>query len=203
MRAYIVAITSILAMTAVASPASAQGFRAEIHGGWDRVQGDDQEDDGIVYGIGLGYDASIGENAFAGIDLSFDESSQKECERSAIVTNDEACLSAGRDLAAAVRAGVNVGERGKVYALAGYTNARFRFSYTTPAGVTTRDSENLDGFRLGAGYQHGFGGNTYGKVEYRYSNYEADVSRHQVLLDRIEIVDCLLFELGHRVSFRR
>ncbi|HYJ83725.1 MAG TPA: outer membrane beta-barrel protein, partial [Allosphingosinicella sp.] len=57
-----------------------------------------------------------------------------------------------------------------------------RFDYTTPAGVTTRDGRNLDGFRLGAGYQHGFGEKMYGKVEYRYSNYEADVTRHQVLL---------------------
>jgi outer membrane immunogenic protein len=182
MRAYVFAITSVLALTAAASPAMAEGFRAEIHGGWDRVQGDDQEDDGIVYGLGLGYDVNVGQNAFVGVDFSIDDSSTKECERSAIVANDRACLSAGRDLAAGVRAGVNVGERGKVYALAGYTNARYRFRYTTPAGVSTSEAENLDGFRLGAGYQHALGGNTYGKVEYRYSNYEADISRHQVLV---------------------
>jgi outer membrane immunogenic protein len=182
MRAYLVAITSVLALAAAASPAAAQGLRAEVHGGWDRVQGDNQEEDGIVYGVGLGYDALVGQSAFVGVDLSLDDSSTKECERGVLVANDTACLNAGRDLAAAVRAGVLVGERSKVYALAGYTNARYRFSYTTPAGVTTRESENLDGFRLGAGYEHGFGANTYGKLEYRYSNYEADVSRHQVLV---------------------
>jgi outer membrane immunogenic protein len=181
MRAYILALTSFIALTAAAAPAAAQGFRAELHAGWDRVQGDNQEDDGVVYGIGLGYDFAVTPKAFVGVDLSIDDSSVKDCEASAILLNDELCLRAGRDLAAGVRAGVNVGERGKLYALAGYTNARFRFDYKTPAGVRTRESENLDGFRIGAGYQHAISGNTYGKVEYRYSNYEQDISRHQVL----------------------
>ena len=182
MRAYVIAIAALVALGMTASPASAEGFRAEIHGGWDRVGGADQEDDGILYGIGLGYDLDVGRNAFVGVDLSFDDSTMKECETGANVANDIACLRAGRDLAAGVRAGINVGDRGKVYALAGYTNARFKFSYTNPAGVTVSEADNLDGFRLGAGYQHGFGANTYGKIEYRYSNYEADVSRHQILV---------------------
>ena len=182
MRAYIVALTSVLAIAAAASPAAAQGFRAEIHTGYDHVSADDEDDGGVVYGVGLGYDFSISKDAFVGIDLSIDDSTMKECRTSVLAANDEACIHAGRDLAAGVRAGVNVGERGKLYALAGYTNARFRFAYTTPAGVRTSDSENLDGFRLGAGYEHAIGERTYGKVEYRYSNYENDVSRHQMLL---------------------
>ncbi|HEX8480734.1 MAG TPA: porin family protein, partial [Allosphingosinicella sp.] len=169
-------------------PASAEGFRAEIHGGWDHVRGDgpgnnnDGSDSGIVYGIGAGYDFDIGKKMELGIDLSADLNTMEECRTSVIVANDRACLDAGRDLAAAVRLGYRVSPNGTVYALAGYTNARFRFDYTTPANVTTRDGRNLDGFRLGAGYQHGFGKKAYGKVEYRYSNYESDVSRHQVLL---------------------
>ena len=182
MRAYLVAFASIVALTAAASPAAAEGFRAEIHGGWDGVNGDDQFDDsGIVYGLGFGYDMDVGQNGFIGLDFSIDDSTQRECENSALLANDRLCVSAGRDLAAGVRGGIKVGERSKVYALAGYTNARFRASYRTPAGAVTRDGENLDGFRLGAGYEHGFGENLYGKVEYRYSNYEADVDRHQVL----------------------
>jgi outer membrane immunogenic protein len=182
MRAYVIGLTSLVALAVTASPAAAQGFRAEVHGGWDNVRGDGENDSGAVYGIGLGYDLKVGQNAFFGADFSLDESSAKECERSVLVANDRACLRAGRDLAAGIRAGVNVGERSRVYALAGYTNARFKFDYTTAAGVTTREAENLDGFRLGAGYEHGFAGNAYGKVEYRYSNYENDISRHQVLV---------------------
>ncbi len=48
--------------------------------------------------------------------------------------------------------------------------------------MTTRTLENLDGLRLGAGVQQGFGRNAYGKIEYRYSNYEAGIERHNVLV---------------------
>ena len=182
MKKYVFVLASVAAVAAAAAPAQAEGFRAEIHGGWDNVSAAGDSDSGIVYGIGLGYDVAVSDKVEVGLDLSADLSSMKECETSAIVANDEACIRARRDLAAAVRLGYKVSERGTLYALAGYTNARFRFDYTTPAGVTTRDGRNLDGLRLGAGYQQGFGERTYGKIEYRYSNYENDVSRHQVLL---------------------
>jgi outer membrane immunogenic protein len=188
MKTYLYALASVAVLAAAATPASAEGFRAEIHGGWDHVRADngginnDDSDSGIVYGIGAGYDFAIAPKVELGLDLSADLSTMEECETSVVLPGDRACLDAGRDLAAAVRLGYKVSPRGTIYALAGYTNARFRFDYTTPAGVTTRDGRNLDGFRLGAGYQHGFGEKAYGKVEYRYSNYEADVTRHQVLL---------------------
>ena len=181
MKKYAFVLAS-LAVVAAAAPAQAEGFRAEVHGGWDNVSADGDSESGLAYGIGLGYDHAVGGDWTIGLDLSADLSSTKECETGVVVANDEACLRAGRDLAAALRIGRKVSESGTIYALAGYTNARFRLDYTTPAGVLTRDHENLDGFRLGAGYQHGFGGRTYGKVEYRYSNDENDVSRHQLLL---------------------
>ena len=175
-------ILAASAFAVAATPAAAQGFRAEVHGGWDHASADDEGESGLTYGIGLGYDLPVGERATVGLDLSADLSSLEECETSVVLANDRACLDAGRDLAAAVRLGYKVSDRGTIYGLAGYTNARFRFSYTTPAGVRTSDASNLDGFRLGAGYQHAISDRTYGKVEYRYSNYENDVSRHQVLL---------------------
>ena len=188
MKTVLYALASVAVLAAAATPAAAEGFRAEIHGGWDHVRADGpginnhDSDSGIVYGIGAGYDFAISPKVELGIDLSADLSTMEECESSVVLPGDTACLDAGRDLAAAVRLGYKVSPRGTIYALAGYTNARFRFDYTTPAGVTTRDGRNLDGFRLGAGYQHDFGKRMYGKVEYRYSNYEADVTRHQALV---------------------
>jgi outer membrane immunogenic protein len=188
MKTYLYALATVASLAAAAAPASAEGFRAEIHGGWDHVRADgpginnNDSDSGLVYGIGAGYDFRIAPKVELGVDLSADLSSMEECENSVVLPGDRACLDAGRDLAAAVRLGYKVSERGTLYALAGYTNARFRFDYTTPANVTTRDGRNLDGFRLGAGYQHDFGKRMYGKVEYRYSNYEADVTRHQALI---------------------
>jgi len=188
MKTYLYALASVAVLAAAASPAAAEGFRAEIHGGWDHARADgpginnNDSDSGIVYGIGAGYDFAISPKVELGLDLSADLSSLEECESSVVLPNDRACLDAGRDLAAAIRLGYKVSDRGTLYALAGYTNARFRFDYTTPGGVTTRDGRNLDGFRLGAGYQHDFGKRMYGKVEYRYSNYEAGVTRHQALM---------------------
>lgn len=174
----------LAATTAIAgaAPAAAEGFRAEVHTGWDHVTADDDGESGIMYGVGLGYDIAVSEKVELGLDLSADFSSTEECRTGAILPNDRACIDAGRDLAAAVRLGYKVSPQGTIYGLAGYSNARFKAAYTTPAGVTTRNGENFDGFRLGAGYQHAFGEKTYGKVEYRYSNYENDLSRHQVLL---------------------
>ena len=182
MKKILIAMTATAATLVAATPACAEGFRAEVHTGLDIVSADDDSETGIMYGIGLGYDIAVSPKVELGIDLSADLASTEGCENSAILVNDRACFDAKRDLAAALRVGYKVSEKGTLYALAGYTNARFRGSYTTPAGVTTRDSANFDGFRLGAGYQHAFGDKFYGKVEYRYSNYEGDITRHQALL---------------------
>ena len=182
MKKVLIALAATTAAFVAAAPAAAEGFRAEIHTGVDVVAADNDSQTGIMYGIGLGYDIAVGEKMELGIDLSADLASTEGCETSAIVANDRACFDAKRDLAAAVRLGYKVSEQGTLYALAGYTNARFRAVYTTPANVTTRDSANFDGFRLGAGYQHAFGDKLYGKVEYRYSNYEGGLERHQGLI---------------------
>ena len=40
---------------------------------------------------------------------------------------------------------------------------------------------NLDGIRAGAGAQIGLGSRAYLRTEYRYSNYQDGVDRHQVV----------------------
>ncbi|HEX8578510.1 MAG TPA: porin family protein [Allosphingosinicella sp.] len=182
MKKVLIALAATTAAFAIAAPACAEGFRAEIHTGLDVVDADSDSENGIMYGVGIGYDIAVSPKWEVGIDLSADLASTEGCEKSVIVTNDTACVDAKRDLAAAVRVGYKVSDKGTLYALAGYTNARFRATYITPANVTTRDSANLDGIRLGLGYQHAFGERVYGKVEYRYSNYEGDITRHQGLI---------------------
>ena len=44
------------------------------------------------------------------------------------------------------------------------------------------DSTTLDGYRVGAGAQFNLAGKAYVGGEYRFSDYEEDVSRHQVAL---------------------
>jgi outer membrane immunogenic protein len=182
MKKVLIALAATAATVAIASPVCAEGFRAEIHTGIDSVGSNGDHETGIMYGVGLGYDIAVSPKLELGLDLSADLASTEGCETSAIVANDRACFDARRDLAAAIRLGYKVSDKGTLYALAGYTNARFRAAYTTPANVTTRDSANFDGFRVGAGYQHAFGDKVYGKIEYRYSNYEGDIERHQGLI---------------------
>jgi len=98
-----------------------------------------------------------------------------------MVAGDRACISAGRGLSAVARFGTKLDNKWKLYVLGGYANARIKVGYTlgTASGSA---SANGDGVRVGAGVEVPFGTNVYAKTEYRYTNYEGDFSRHQVLV---------------------
>lgn len=174
------ALLTSTAMLATASPAAAQTVRAEVHGGWDHLSGDVRKD-GLVYGIGAGVDFRLGNTITIGVEGNADLSNVNECAGNVLAAGDELCVSAGRDLSAVARVGVNVTSGTQIYALAGYTNGRFRIDYDPANGPATRTFDNLDGARVGAGVQHTLGGRLYSKLEYRYSNYEAGAERHQVI----------------------
>jgi outer membrane immunogenic protein len=171
---------STAALALAATPASAQTFRAEVHGGWDHV-GDEVDANGLTYGVGVGVDFDISRRVVAGLEANLDFSSADKCGTGVLAAGDELCAEARRDISAVGRLGYRIGDKGLIYALAGYTNGRYRIDYDPANGPAVRTSENLDGLRLGAGYQHDLGNRVYSKIEYRYSNYEADVERHQVI----------------------
>lgn len=164
------------ALFAVPAAANAQAY-VQAQTGLDSVSIDGGSSEGLTYGVAAGYDFPVREALFFGIQASVSDSTTKECARDVIALGDKLCVRAGRDLAAVARIGTNVGETSKLYVLGGYTNARLRVTYTDG---TNKDSDgtNLDGFRLGAGFEHNFGGNLFGKIEYNYSNYEQGFSRH-------------------------
>lgn len=170
--------TAGLAALVVAPAARAEGVRAEVHGGYDNVSIAGESGDGVAYGVALGYDKNVSSNMSLGVEASLDNSTAKECVTAG---TDRACVSAGRDLSAVFRVGYNLTETSKLYLLAGYTNARA--VATLRSGTTrTRNGANADGVRVGGGYQFGISDKLYGKVEYRYSNYESGISRHQGLV---------------------
>jgi outer membrane immunogenic protein len=170
-------ILAATAALAIPSAANAQAY-VQIQTGFDSVSVWGGSKEGIAYGVAAGYDFSLGGNMFAGVEVSLDDSSTKRCDS---YGSEKECLKTGRDLSPVVRLGAKLGEKGKLYALAGYTNARAKYTYTD-GSYSEAEAGNLDGLRLGAGYQHDFGGNFFGKLEYRYSNYEADFSRHNALI---------------------
>lgn len=181
-------IIAALTASAFAAPALAQdaapftGFHVEGLAGYDNLKGNGGGRDGVAYGVGAGYDFQMG-GAVLGIEGEVMDSSAKGCETDFVALNDRICANAKRDLYAGARVGVAVAPSTLLYAKAGYTNARVRVNYTdatTPANNFSA-ADNLDGIRVGAGVEQKLGTNLFAKAEYRYSNYEAGIERHQVL----------------------
>ncbi|QZP06866.1 YfaZ family protein [Caenibius sp. WL] len=97
-------------------------------------------DSEAIAGVAAGYDVDVGQKTFVGVEVSGDK-----------ILTDHTRVSFG----ASARAGAKLGEAGKLYAVGGYATKPCRFCE--------------DSFNLGAGYQHNFGRNFYGKVEYRHN----------------------------------
>jgi len=161
----------VLFIVAMASPAIAGGFRAEVHGGWDRVENDflGGGESGVSYGISLGYDFDITEHFFMGIEGGVDDSTTKECFLGT-------CLKAGLDVGGVVRIGYQIQEA-KLYAIGGYSHAKL-----TLVDDLGSISEWIDGWRVGIGYELNFASGVYTKIEYRYTNYEAGFERQAVIV---------------------
>lgn len=198
-----VAGAALAALTAVASPAFAQDASgietyAGVLAGYDNVRvsspsGSDNKG-GFVYGGVLGAQTGIGSSALVGVEGEVTGATTKQSERNFLVAGDRAQLKAGRDFFIGARLGFRATPDLLVYAKGGYTNARATLTYTSAAGATTKDSDNLDGYRIGAGVEFGQGALRF-RGEYRYSDYGqyklngvntgVDAKRHQVVVGAI------------------
>jgi outer membrane immunogenic protein len=163
--------TAALAATpAFAQDGAAQNFNGphiEAIAGYDSVNGGGDSTDGILYGIAGGYDFRIN-NMVLGIEAEAAESTAGDCAGGV-------CVDASRDLYIGGRIGAVVSPNVLVYGKVGYTNARVQ---VTSGNVT--DGTNLDGIRAGAGVEWQFRNSPISiRAEYRYSNYEAGLDRHQ------------------------
>ncbi len=197
--------------TFAATPAAAQqinptftGPRVEGIIGYDNlgagdstdIDNDDQNIDGLLYGVAGGFDFAAG-GAVIGAEAEYSDSTGKVTTRSSDPNFfGFGRVSASRDLYVGLRAGVLVRPTTLVYVKGGYTNAKLR--------AIARDGETelngdfkLDGYRAGVGAEQAIGRNTFAKLEYRYSNYSnaefnrnsdlvagelnADADRHQVV----------------------
>ncbi len=183
--------SALLASAAIATPALAQdapasapegkefqGFKILAVTGIDRVTSSIQNETGLTYGGVVGYDYQSGKAVF-GVEGEIDGSTAKDCANNVIAAGDRVCIKAGRDLYAGVRAGVVVGNKALLYVKGGYANGRITGTYTA-GGVTTKDSGNSDGWRVGTGVELPVGKNMLVRAEYRYTNYsDTDLARHQ------------------------
>lgn len=184
-------IVAALLSGAVATPALAQdeprgGFHVGAIVGYDVVEGDVDGSEGVTYGVTAGYDFAVGNNFYIGPEAELSTSSIDECEGGVERAGDLLCLEAGRDIYVGARFGTRVGPNRNVflYAGGGYTNTEFRATYDANLAGNTGDfdvTEEVDGFRLKAGAEFDIFRNAYVRAEYRYSNYDGDIDRHQAV----------------------
>jgi outer membrane immunogenic protein len=186
MRYYLV--PAFLAVV-IATPAVSQetspfsGPRLEGIVGYDTTDIEDENSDGVAYGVGIGYDFQSRGLVF-GVEGEASDSTVDECVSDVTLVGDELCARAGRDLYVGGRVGATVSPNVLLYGKAGYTNGRVSLDYEDGTAGTTadfEDGENLDGARVGGGVELAIGRNAFAKTEYRYSNYEQGFDRHQVV----------------------
>ena len=143
--------------------AAPAGFRIEALLGYDHASLEGAKDNGILYGVGAGFDVAVSNSVSLGVDAEASDSTAKKYG-----------VKAGRDLYAGGRVSFALSPSANLYLKGGYTNAR-----VSASGL---GGTNLDGVRVGAGVQYLVSGKAYVGAEARYSNYEAGVERYQGVL---------------------
>lgn len=181
--------TAALGLASTAQAADFTGPRVELRTGWDRLSVEglpsanpataniDADEDGVAYGLALGYDHAIGDSVIVGVEAGVDFFDN---EVSGTIGTTRYDVDAKRDLDVAARIGTKLTDNVLLYGKVGYSNARVKSRFTTGA-TTLVDSENLDGVRVGGGLEVALNDRVYAKAEYRYTDYEAGISRNQVL----------------------
>ncbi|WP_088184354.1 outer membrane protein [Sphingobium sp. Z007] len=205
-------VATLLVGATVATPVFAQdvgptftGPRVEAILGYDRTGAgsdvdndngnDDQKIDGLLYGVGAGYDVNLG-SAVVGVEGEYTDSTAKSSRSDFSDQFGFGRVKQGRDLYIGARAGILANPATLIYVKGGYTNTKL----DVLAGDSNQETDTnfkLDGWRIGAGVERAINANTFAKIEYRYSKYEdakiefangatsrdfgIDTDRHQVV----------------------
>lgn len=102
----------------------------------------------VTYGAGVGLDAELYTNVVVGVEATLDNVFDR------------------RNVGAAARLGYVVADKALIYGKIGYAN----WKQTTTA--------ELEGLRVGGGVEAKLYGPVYGKVEYRYTDFNRGVGQH-------------------------
>ncbi|MCB2051826.1 MAG: porin family protein [Novosphingobium sp.] len=174
---------------AIASPAIAQdagstftGPRVEVTTGYevtkagssvdDDVNADnDVSIDGLMYGVGIGYDFDLG-GAVVGVEGELMDSTAKTTfENGDFEGFGFGSVKTNRDLYVGARVGAKVSPNALLYVKGGYSNAKL--DVLSNDGTTELSEDvDLDGWRVGAGAEYALNQNAFVKLEYRYTKYE-------------------------------
>lgn len=205
-------MVAILLAGGAAAPAMAQtvaptftGPRVEGILGYDRVGAgsdidndngrNDQNIDGLLYGVGAGYDVNLG-SAVVGVEGEWTNSTAKSSRFDYTDDFGFGRVKQGRDLYVGARAGILADPATLIYVKGGYTNSKLKV-LAGNSNESTDTAFKLDGWRIGGGVERAVNENTFAKLEYRYSkydegkiafddggtsaNFDVDTDRHQVV----------------------
>lgn len=187
-------LLAVVAASVFATPAIAQdaesfsGFRIEALGGYDsvgvsveeEVAGDEANErkGGLLYGIGAGYDVSVG-NFTVGVEAEISESTVGQDfaiddEFDGSVIEGTGSLEAAHDIYVGARLGTRLSGSTLFYVKGGYSMAKAELNAVGSIDGEEGEIEadlNLDGLRLGAGFEGQLSNNVLVKLEYRYTDY--------------------------------
>jgi outer membrane immunogenic protein len=232
MRYLVRGALALCASAAVATPAFAQddisftGFHVELVTGYDD-DGIDYDSDvfgggkssqsGWLYGAAVGYDYQTGLFVL-GVDAELSETTaHNDLALSGLRVNPLATMpvvtdfdaDGGGDIYVGARVGYVVAPQILLYVKGGYTHHKISFDGDgLDNGVPFDFDEKvgMDGFRLGIGGEYAITQNWYGKLEYRYSNYnngQLDVRGADIDLDPLfEGIDGVRHQVALAFGFR-
>lgn len=186
MKFLVPAAAIIAAATSVSAHAQEiSGPRVEVFAGYDQQSFPYDlglKLKGMTYGGSLGYDYPVTSSISVGVDAEISNSTARFHSH-----DDYSDFSryAGRDYYVGGRITARVSQHVNVYGTVGYTNV-WDSAYVDqrPANANpyrTQYRYDLNGYRLAAGVQIPVTRHAYGTLAYRYSHYQDQLTRHQVL----------------------
>lgn len=163
----------------------------------DLNQDNDESTEGLLYGVGAGYDVDLG-GIVVGAEAELTDSTAKtKFENGDFEGFGFGNVSQGRDIYLGARVGAKVTPKVLLYVKGGYTNSRLNIR-SNDGTTEFNEKVDLDGWRAGAGAELALSNNVYTKLEYRYSNYNKgeidfdgtlpDSDRFSVDTDRHQVV---------------
>jgi outer membrane immunogenic protein len=117
----------------------------------------------LAYGAEAGYDFKVGNSVVVGPYVNFEKSSVKNSDGANVIKVKD-------NFAVGLHLGYALGEKGQLYLKAGYAKLRISGQVAiTPTNIVAfKDSGS--GAQGAIGYEHGFGKNFYGRVEFGYGD---------------------------------
>lgn len=180
MKKYLLCVAAIATIT---SPALAQneeggfakdGFRLEARATYETPTVSSVNTNNDVYKLGsafgfgaeAGFDIKVSNNFVVGPYVNYEKSGVKNCD-------GLDCVEARDNFAAGLNLGLGLSDKGQIYGKLGYSKLRLTsdIGVAGPGGVTrVVVNDSGEGPEFALGYDHSFGKNFYGRVEFGYAD---------------------------------